>query len=201
MKRIAILGDSITEGVGASDINFCFANRLKDKFEVLNYGIGGTRIARQNKYYEPMRWNWAFVDRVKIMDFNVDNIIVFGGTNDFGHGDAEIYGEGEDIYTFTGAIRFLIHYLSSKIDNNKILFILPLRRYEEECGNKKLIDYVNALEKVLKEEGIKYLDLYHNGLPKPVVIGDEYFVDGLHPNDNGHLYLKNIIEQYLINDK
>ena len=48
-KTVAFLGDSITEGVGVSEIS----KRYTDVFGaltgavVLNYGISGTRIAKQ----------------------------------------------------------------------------------------------------------------------------------------------------------
>ncbi|MGM9874184.1 MAG: SGNH/GDSL hydrolase family protein [Bacilli bacterium] len=199
MKKIAILGDSITEGCGASNINLSFASLLKEKYEVLNYGVGGTRIARQVHYFEIMRWNWAFVDRVKIIDLNVDKVIVFGGTNDFGSGDAPTYGESEeDIYSFSGAIRYIIHYLKKRIDTNKILFILPLHRFIEEKEDKKFIDYINILETILQDEGVEYLDLYHHGLPRPTSSSSsEYFLDGLHPNDKGHLFIKQRLIEYL----
>jgi lysophospholipase L1-like esterase len=47
-KKVNFLGDSITEGVGASAPEFMYVNVFERKFEpaiVRNYGIGGTRIA------------------------------------------------------------------------------------------------------------------------------------------------------------
>ena len=54
VKKVIFLDDSITEGVGAS----CIENRYTDVFERLtetetkNYGIGGTRIAKQARVNE-----------------------------------------------------------------------------------------------------------------------------------------------------
>lgn len=50
-KKVVFLGDSITEGVGAS----CAETRYVDVFasitgtNAVNYGIGGTRFAKQVK--------------------------------------------------------------------------------------------------------------------------------------------------------
>ena len=49
-KRVAFLGDSITEGTGVSDQNNRYDNVLKRECglgETFNYGIGGTRLAHQ----------------------------------------------------------------------------------------------------------------------------------------------------------
>ena len=49
-KKFVFLGDSITEGCGVADKANIFTNRLASEYHLekaLNYGIGGTRIARQ----------------------------------------------------------------------------------------------------------------------------------------------------------
>ena len=48
--KIAFLGDSITHGSGTTDESRRFTNLLQAEtgIECLNYGIGGTRIARQH---------------------------------------------------------------------------------------------------------------------------------------------------------
>jgi len=89
-KKINFLGDSITEGHGAS----CVENRFTDIIAreegivMRNYGIGGTRFAKQAKPSENPRWDLDFLSRAKEMDEDADAVVIFGGTNDFGHGDA-----------------------------------------------------------------------------------------------------------------
>ena len=80
---VNVLGDSITEGVGAS----CRANRFTDvlcrEYElkaVNNYGISGTRIARQQKMTAERHERW-FASRIEEMDPAADAVVVFGGTN------------------------------------------------------------------------------------------------------------------------
>ncbi len=54
----------------------------------------------------------------------------------------------------------------------------------------KFIEYVDTMRKIVSSYGIDHIDLYKNGFPKPCVnTGDEYTVDGLHPNDNGYDFL------------
>lgn len=71
--------------------------------EVKNYGIGGTRIARQREKSEEEKFDQDFVKRADEMEEGADAVVVFGGTNDFGHGDAAIGDfDSRDVYTFYG---------------------------------------------------------------------------------------------------
>lgn len=45
----------------------------------MNYGIGGTRIARQSKQSAEERWDKDFCSRVATMQDEADAVVVFGG--------------------------------------------------------------------------------------------------------------------------
>jgi lysophospholipase L1-like esterase len=116
-KKINFLGDSITQGVGTKELSNCFVTRLKNELELTearNYGISGTRIARQIVMSESP-FDADFNMRAVNMDDDADLVLVFGGTNDFGHGDAPI-GEMNDrsVYTFYGALHTLLLTLIRK---------------------------------------------------------------------------------------
>ncbi len=53
--KVSFLGDSVTEGCGASEFGNGYVEILGKKtgVEVNNYGISGTRIAKQKKTYIP----------------------------------------------------------------------------------------------------------------------------------------------------
>ena len=90
-KKIIFLGDSITEGVGVSSIDKRYADVFANITEVesyMNYGISATRIARQQKIQDEYVDTHAFTERFEHMDEDADIVVVFGGTNDYGHGDA-----------------------------------------------------------------------------------------------------------------
>ncbi len=70
-KKINFLGDSITEGVGTSSCEHIYLNIIKREAslaEARNYGISGTRIARQKAPSEDPRSDREFVSRVEEMD-------------------------------------------------------------------------------------------------------------------------------------
>lgn len=192
---INILGDSITEGVGVSDPltkRYTAVFEKKSGAKVNTYGIGGTRIARQHKPSAKPRHDLTFLDRVDTMDPDADIIVVFGGTNDFGHGDAA-FGcfDDRDEYTFYGAMHSIILRLMRRYPDSEIVFMTPLHRATEAVPNpdsgKLLIDYVNAIREVTAYYGIPTLDLYStSGIQPRVPEGmDTMTVDGLHPNDKG----------------
>lgn len=93
-KIIDFLGDSITEGVGVRDIeNNRYDNILKRKYglkAVYNYGIGGTRYAHQSKPSLKPRHDLCFCGRAFNLNPDADIIVVYGGVNDYIHGDAPI---------------------------------------------------------------------------------------------------------------
>ena len=86
-KKIAFLGDSITEGVGTSSIDHVYWNVIAQRTgaECYGYGISGTRIAVQQRVPSPdPSHDLYFGSRVNDMIPDADIIVVFGGTNDFG---------------------------------------------------------------------------------------------------------------------
>lgn len=208
--KILFLGDSITEGVGASSEETKYVNVVAKicSVETCNFGVSGTRIARQTKPYLPRTFDYDFQMRAEVMDKDADLAFVFGGTNDYGHGDAEI-GSTEDTspYTFYGGLNNLFAELSAIYGKDKICFILPARRFAENdpCGGGRrkptlpLKGYVDIIRSFCVARGVDYIDLYNDGFPVPTTDkGDEYTTDGLHPNDKGHAFIAEKIKEYLV---
>ena len=210
--KINFLGDSITEGACATASGMRYSSLACQMLgaEENNYGIGGTRIAKQ-KNPKPNAWkdDKDFITRAPTMDKDADFTFVFGGTNDYGHGDVPLGCiDDETEYTFYGALKQLVEYLLSVYGKQKLCFILPIHRYNEDNpfgeGNKavagaSLSAYVQAEKEVFECYGVEYLDF--SGLfPIPMVnTGDDLTADGLHPNNKGHELLAKAIVQYFQN--
>lgn len=208
-KTVAFLGDSITEGVGAS----CVENRYTDVFArltggvALNYGISGTRIARQKVVTEDL-FDRDFNMRVEEMDASADVVVVFGGTNDFGHGDAPI-GKFTDntVYTFYGALHVLYRQLLERFPEKDIIVLTPLHRLSENATiNERgipcepLKKYVEAIREVAEYYSLPVLDLWKmSGMqPSVDVIREKYMPDGLHPSDLGAAKIADKLRDFLI---
>jgi len=199
---INFLGDSITEGHGTTDPEKAFHQIIKEKYGLefaYNYGIGGTRIARQLvPTRDRTKHDLYFELRAEIMDRNADAVVVFGGTNDYGHGDAP-FGEteSEDIYTFCGAVNSLIGKLEREFPKAEIIFMTPLHRLNEtqptQPDGKILEDYVNAIREICKKRNIPVIDLFEINPLDPR--DAELVPDGLHPSDEGHKIMAEVIAE------
>ena len=208
-KKVFFLGDSITEGVGASEYEKSYVPVFEklSGAEVKNYGIGGTRIARQREKTQE-QWDKDFLGRVDEMNENADVVVVFGGTNDFGHGDAKIGNfNSRDEYTFYGAMHILCTKLINKYPDAEIIFMTPLHRLgEEEKVNEfgrmreaPLSRYVDIIKEVAGYYGLRVLDLFHtSGIqPNVDIMREKYMPDGLHPSDAGAEKIANRLYEFL----
>ncbi len=134
--KAIFLGDSITEGVGASRVENCYWGVLSKntKLKTLGYGVGGTRIARQDEVINGNDiWQRDFIQRALEMDKDADVVCVFGGTNDYGHGTAPIGNKDDETpYTFYGALNCLYTYLVETYPNAFIFVCTPLHRLNED---------------------------------------------------------------------
>lgn len=211
-KTINFLGDSITQGVGVENPDNIFLNRMAKKYEFKanNYGISGTRIAKQSVPSENTSHDQWFCSRVKDMDEKADAIVIFGGTNDWGHGDAEI-GTFEDRTedTFYGACHVLYRSIIERFPGKPIVILTPLHRFradepalKDKADRQMLLeDYVQIIREVAQYYSLPVCDLFANsGLqPEIEIIREKYVPDGLHPNDAGHEIMAERIGNFLAN--
>ncbi len=205
-KKINFLGDSITEGVGVSSPEFKYVDvfeRMFEPAEVRNYGISGTRFARQIKpTVDNPRFDLDFCSRVDEMNEDADIVVVFGGTNDFGHGDAPM-GCASDRTpdTFYGACHTLMSSLIERFPTAKIVFMTPLHRSSEDrSGRPSLCEFVSVIRQVAEIYSIPVLDLYATAGIQPALEVQRkiYAPDGLHPNDAGAKRLAERLGAFLL---
>ena len=210
---INFLGDSITWGVGLTnpkEETYCHLFCQNIGARENNYGVSGTRIARQihpDRGYDFTSFDLDFNLREPIMDKDVIFTFVYGGTNDYEHGDAPIGKETDDsVYTFWGAMKTLVASLKKDFGEDKLCFLLPSSRFEEGLPGKSMAKnadnsgpletYRAIMRKCLDENGIYYIDLGRY-FPIPEVNGPtEFTVDGLHLNKKGHERLAEILTKY-----
>ena len=216
-KIIDFLGDSITEGYGVSDrANNRYDNVLKRECgleAVYNYGIGGTRLAHQRVPSDKPRHDLCFCGRAYNLNPNADIIVVYGGVNDYLHGDAPIGERGDKTpATFCGAVYFLMKLLSELFEGKQIVFMTPAHMHF--CGHsdkypsprvvkkpdaKPLQAYVDVIKARGAEFGIPVLDLFEKLPINPNNEEDKakYTTDGLHFNDDGHAILAKVLGDFL----
>ena len=210
--KINFLGDSITEGHGTSSPDKIYHALLKKEAglaEARNYGIGGSRIALKKHIAEgldPSHFDFhSFSERWDKMDDDADVVVVFGGTNDYGHGDASLgcfFDRTPD--TFYGACHYVLSNLMVKYLGKPIVVMTPLHRLKEEWMEedgrlKRLKTFVDALKEVAEYYSIPVLDLFAASMMQPNVDAnrEKFMPDGLHPNDEGHELIENKLRRFL----
>ena len=216
---VNFLGDSITVGVGVSDIPNCrYDNRIAKMCglsRVYNYSVNGSRLAHQTFPSAKPWYDLCVCGRAYDMDTTADMVIVFGGVNDYIHGDAP-FGEPGDTTpaTFCGGVYYLMHFLRETYGNKPVIFLTPARcflRHEvddqmpsvhaaKRVPGKPLRAYVDAILDTAGQFDIRVLDLYNDLGVDPHIPEqfETYTTDGLHFNDAGHALiaqkLKELIE-------
>ena len=199
-KKVAFLGDSITQNGeyvnSYASLTGCTA---------LNYGISATHMAARNSSDSN-----AFDKRYSKMPVarNVDMVVVFGGTNDFGHTSTAEFGAFSDgprvgKYTFYAGLHRLFKGLQARYPEIPVVIMLPIHHGTEIdapeyiIGSDKSItegtnpttgktfrEYVNAIREVAAYYSFIVLDAYsYSNLSPMTEIGDGtagFFKDGLH---------------------
>lgn len=221
-KTIAFLGDSITEGCGVADQANRYDNRMLRDAElasVHNYGIGGSRLAHQQKATWCPRFDLCFCGRAFNITQEADIIVVYGGVNDYLHGDA-LFGKPDDNTpaTFCGGVRWLMSFLKDNFKEKTIVFMTPahcnfggnsdadpspdqnkINPVAGKVDARPLVEYVDVILATGAELGIPVLDLYRNLGIDPNREEDKaaYTADGLHLNDAGHAILAKQLTAFL----
>lgn len=196
--NLAVLGDSITEGVNTSKAYHQFWDDFLYKDEIgvniVNHGVGGTTIGDVG--FNDDLASKSFVKRYPSIDNNTQMTIIFGGANDYNYGTALGEVDSTDSKTFCGALNTIINGLLSKNPTMHIVGMTPMKtdyqgkNWDITKNNQGLLisDYVKAMIAVLNAHGLNCIDLYHNsGIDMTnSSIKQAISVDGLHPNATGH---------------
>ena len=214
---VNFLGDSITEGTGVTNIpENRYDNLLKRMYNLgatNNYGIGGTRLAHQEKPSEKPRYDLCFCGRAYNMDPSANLIVVYGGLNDYIHGDA-YFGKMEDRTpeTFCGAVYYLMELLKTLYPGTPVVFMTPAHcnfrgvsdreispRPVKKPDAKPLVEYVRVIKDRGEELGIPVLDMFEKLGIDPNSEEDmiRYTEDGLHFNDDGHAFIAHALGDFL----
>ena len=202
-KRVGFLGDSITQNAeyvnSYASLTGCTA---------LNYGVSATHLARKNSSD-----NDAFERRYIRIPKNIDMLVVFGGTNDFGHTTTADFGAFTDgpqtnRFTFYAGLHRLFKGLQERFPKIPVVIMLPIHHGTEidvpeyvinsnksftegtnPTTGKTFREYVNAIREVAAYYSFIVLDAYsYSGLSPMTEIGSEnrvFFRDGLHLNAAG----------------
>ncbi len=216
-KKIAFLGDSITEGAGIENQNNRYDNIILREYGLSatqNQSISGSRIAHQSAPSEKPHYDLCFCGRAYMLDASADICVVYGGVNDYIHGDAYIGDIGDTTpVTFCGGVNFLMSALKEKYGDKPIIFMTPARSClrgvtDEEPSPRpmkkpdamKLEGYADIIVEAGKRHGVYVLDLFRKLPVNPNKPEDfaKYTTDGLHFNEDGHKLLAKTLAEFIL---
>lgn len=137
------------------------------------------------------------VERLDRMNFGKLSLLLLEyGMNDYQLGTPlENPQDPLDEYTFAGALRLVLGKAKKEFPNCRIVLVSPTYSwyisYEKNCEEKDfggglLEDYVKVEERIAKEYGVEFIDLYHDLYEhESFADWETYTVDGVHPNELG----------------
>lgn len=197
-KKIACLGDSITEAANLSDLEnyrqYSYPTYLAEILgakEVVNLGIGGSSLGRY--------WQNAFVERYREIPKDTDIIFVMGGTNDGFCLHTENVGNFEERLprTLIGDLDELMRGLKADYPDAEVVFVTPLpnvlhdmlRAERPQLLSQRVV--VDTMIRLAHEYGFDVIDLYDSNFldSHDAAIISNYVPDGVHCNPEGYRLL------------
>jgi lysophospholipase L1-like esterase len=167
--RVACIGDSITE---LSNYPNNLQTMLGANYNVSNFGVSGSTVLLNS--YNPYISQKAF-QRAK--EFLPNIVVILLGTND---ARTDIY---QSIDEFVADYEQLVREVQALESKPKIFLVKPPPIFDNDLNlsNANLLEgVIPRIEQVAKALGLTTIDVY-----TPLVNHPEYFVDGVHPNNEG----------------
>ena len=210
-RSAVFVGDSITAGSGTTKTYYRYLEEALDLGSVTAMGVGGSCVSAYSDYGTG---NQPLINRYQNIP-SADLIMVFMGTNDYGHETPLGTQADTKDATFYGALNTIIPALVAKHTSSKIVFVTSLHRYG--FGTSKILgtqftydnipngvgatlgDYVDALKTVCAKNGVSVIDLHTECTldPTDAAVRSTYMPDGIHPNAAGHEVIAGIMESHL----
>ena len=180
-ENIVFYGDSITEGYNVKE--------FFDEYRVVNSGISGDTTEN-------------LIARIDsdLYDYNPSMVIIQIGTNDIRTGIKD-----EDIIK---NLKLIIKGIRKNRKNANILIesIYPINRemnteywkdVNPDYTNKHIIKVNKMIQKMCKNEHIKYINVYSHLLDDNNNLKEIYSKEGLHLTDLGYYKTTKVIKEYL----
>ena len=181
--RITCVGDSITEGIGASSGAMNYPSQLQrllgDDYVVTNAGTSGA-FASEEACWLPYITTNGYIQG---MNSEPDLVFMMLGTNDAWKN----YWDQTDVdfsALFETGYRKLIERYRAMPSSPKIVLCLPMTSYNDADDGRESNNVngtIPIIRKLAEEFDLDILDMHTFTEGHP-----EWFGDGLHPNDTGY---------------
>ena len=182
INNMAILGDSITY---LDKWQKTIQKQLMCNYT--NYAVSGTGFCEEG-LADPTQ---AFKNRVQSISGDYDTIVVFGGTNDFGH--------SVSLESFESAVEDTLSWIGENYPLTNKILMLPTQRSDLIVNLRNLImyDYIEILRKYAQIYGFCVIDTNtESGITRYNT--NTYTSDGLHPNLTGMAMIANCFTKNIL---
>jgi acyl-CoA thioesterase-1 len=173
LTRVACMGDSITELTAyPADLQ----DLLGDSYSVGDFGYSGSTALIDTS--NPYIYTTAFL---KAEVFLPDIVVIMLGTND---ARADNY---QYISNFVADYEQLVREVQTLKSNPKIYLVKPPPIFHNNLNlsNAHLLDgVIPGIEQMARDLDLPAIDVY-----TPLVNHSNYFMDGVHPNNNGARFI------------
>lgn len=208
---VVFVGDSITAGTNTTKTYHSYLKDMGVFRSVKAQGYGGSCFSTQSDYgleKHPLTERYDTIP-------SADLIVIFMGTNDYGHETPlGTIADTTDV-SFYGALNVVVTGLREKYPDSQLVFATPLHRFgfgsSAILGTKfsydnlpngeghSLEDYVNAIKAIAEKYDLPVIDLFtlYPYTPENTKDRVKYFPDGLHPNARGHEILAELLYDQL----
>jgi lysophospholipase L1-like esterase len=193
-KKIVIYGDSLSTGTHGKGGYLPALHDAFNNFQIVNYAVGSSGLSDVTP--DSMM---KILSEQNEADSTVEIVIIWHGTNDWYWGTPIGRKDCENTKTFFGAIRAAVTKCRMLYPYARILWALPIYRFETPDGmsevgqafqikNKSgytLTDYSEAIRLASHEYGYKVVTM--NELIQIHSGNEETFLeDRVHPNEEGY---------------
>ena len=204
---VVFVGDSITYGSGTNKTYQTYIKEMEVFESVQAMGVAGSCFSSQSDY----GYNCAPLIKRYSSIPDADLIVIFMGTNDYGHETPLGSLTDTTDISFYGALNVIIPGIQAQHPDSQLVFVTPLHRYGfgtskisgiqftyDHIANARgctLSDYVEAIITVCEKYSVPIIDLFNTYPIDPSDSSDRtaYIPDGLHPNAIGHEIIANLI--------
>lgn len=191
--KIACVGNSITEGIGASSGSTNYPSVLQRdlgtaKYEVKNFGASGRTLMKNGKEFDGSASSYWDHERYQnALKYNPDIVVIKLGTN-----DAKKINWDHIKDQYTGDYIELVNSFKALASEPKIYICYPLPLFGPGnwINEDKVIteEMMPMIDQVAKTTGATIIDCHTPFEGKAYLTGDK-----IHPNDKGYVFLADII--------
>ena len=205
-KCMTFIGDSITAGYGCgideegAQISYPYYIGKNTGCTYLeNMGISGSTVG---SYIG----DTSMINRISLVPTESEIIVVFGGVNDYANYNTLIGDDSKAPGTYSGDLYEMMNNLRQGHPDARIYFVTTYRnRYEnDECATASyaLDSFMQLQRDYAKDFNIKIIDVHKWGYMNnnDERVKAEFFVDNLHPGNEGSKLLAYYVLAQIIGD-